>query len=64
MKKSEIKELRNKDKKELTRMLQEQREKLREYRFNVNANQLKNIKSLNRVKKQVARILTIIKEKE
>jgi len=63
MKVNELKELKNKNKKELQKLLAENREKLRELRFSVNANQLKDVKSLNKVKKLIARILMILKEK-
>lgn len=64
MKKSELKELRAREEKDLQKLLQESREKLRELRFNVNANQLKDVKSLNKIKKQIAKILTVLKEKK
>ncbi len=63
MKVNELKELKNKNKKELQRLLAENREKLRELRFSINANQLKDVKSLNKVKKLIAKILTFLKEK-
>lgn len=64
MKSTELKEFKKKDEKELKRLLAENREKLRELRFSVNANQLKDVKSLNKIKKIVARILTILRERQ
>ena len=68
MKVSELKDfttktLRAKEVKDLRRLLQESRELSRELRFSVNANQLKDVKSLNRVKKVIARISTVLTEK-
>jgi ribosomal protein L29 len=64
MKSNELKELKQKEDLELTRLLKANREKARELRFSINANQLKDIKSLNKVKKLIARIMTIQKAKK
>lgn len=64
MKANDWKELKNKEVKDLRRLLQENREKLRELRFSINANQQKDIKSLNRIKKIIAKILTLINNKK
>lgn len=64
MKSTELKEFKKKEEKELTRLLAENRERLRELRFSVNANQLKDVKSLNKIKKIIARILTILRERQ
>lgn len=58
----EIKELRTKSKKELTEILQNLRAKLRDLRFKVAAKQLKNIREVRAVKKQIAQILTVLQE--
>lgn len=58
-----IKELREKDKKELEEFLIENREKLRDLRFKVVSRQFKNIKEIGKIKKLIAQILTIIKVK-
>lgn len=58
-----IKELREKEKKELEELLIENREKLRDLRFKVVSRQFKNIKEIGKAKKLIAQILTIIKEK-
>jgi ribosomal protein L29 len=55
-------ELRKKDKKELEKMVQELRKKLSDLRFKFSSNKLKNVKEINGSKKEIARILTILKE--
>lgn len=59
----EIKELRNKTAKDLVSLLALEREKLRNLRFSVSAKQLKNVKEINGLRKYIARILTVVKEK-
>lgn len=58
-----IKELRKKTAVELEKLLKESQEKLREGRFKVHQNQLKNIREIRDVKHEIARLLTLIKEK-
>ena len=55
-------ELRKKDKKELEKMAQELSKKLSDLRFKFSSGKLKNVKEINTSKKEVARILTILKE--
>jgi len=55
-------ELRKKDKKELEKTVQELRKKLSDLRFKFSSGKLKNVKEINNFKKEIARILTIIKE--
>lgn len=57
-------ELRKRDKKELGKMVQDLRKKLSDFRFKFSSGKLKNVKEMNNSKKEMARILTIIKEKE
>lgn len=57
-----IKELRQKSKMELQRMLVELREKLRDMRFKVAQRQLKKVRDIRVTKKTIARILTILEE--
>jgi large subunit ribosomal protein L29 len=59
-----IQELRKKDIKELKRIAQDHTKKLSDLRFKFSANQLKNVKEMHNTKKEIARILTIIKELE
>ncbi|OGZ69911.1 MAG: 50S ribosomal protein L29 [Candidatus Staskawiczbacteria bacterium RIFCSPHIGHO2_12_FULL_38_11] len=56
-------ELRQKDKSELQKSIEELRKKLSDVRFKFSSNQLKNVKEAGNIKKEIARILTVIKEK-
>ncbi|MBT4277788.1 50S ribosomal protein L29 [Candidatus Falkowbacteria bacterium] len=55
----DIKEIKNKSKKSLDILLADKREKLREMRFKVSNRQLKDVKSIDKMKKDIARILTV-----
>ena len=55
-------ELRNKDKNELEKLVFNLRKKLSDVRFNFSSTQLKNVKEISNMKKEIARILTIIRE--
>ncbi len=55
-------ELRKKDIKELKRSVQDNVKKLSDLRFKFAANQLKNVKEIHNTKKEIAKMLTIIKE--
>lgn len=55
-----IKELRGKSEKELKKLLQETREKLRDCRFRVAQKQFKNVRELRNLKKTIGRILTLM----
>ena len=55
-------ELRKKDRKELEKTVQELVKKLSDLRFKFSSGKLKNVKEINNSKKEVARILTILKE--
>ena len=57
-----IKELREKNSEELKKLLAEKREAVRKLRFEVAAKQTKNIRDIRNNKKDVAKILTILKE--
>jgi len=57
----DIKELAKRDKKELERNLAESRNKLAKMRFDISAKQMKNHREIRKVKKDIARILTILK---
>ena len=56
------KELRKKDKKELEKTVQELTKKLSDLRFKFSSGKLKNVKEVSNSKKQIARILTVLKE--
>ena len=57
-------ELRKKDKKELEKMVQDLRKKLSDLRFRFSSNKLKNVKEISNSKKEMARILTILRDYE
>ena len=58
-----IKDFRKKTDKELQKILSTKREQVREMRFSVSNKQLKNIRDLRKARKEIAQILTILKEK-
>ncbi len=57
-------ELKQKSTQALEALLAESRDKLREMRFKVAQRQLKNVREVRRLKREVARILTLLKLKE
>lgn len=59
-----ISEIRKKTKEELKKMLLEEQEKLRVLRFSLHLKQSKNVREIRRVRKLIAQIFTIIKEKK
>jgi ribosomal protein L29 len=56
-------ELQGKNSEELKRILQEKRVELSRARFDIKANQIKDNQLQKRTKKDIARILTILKSK-
>jgi large subunit ribosomal protein L29 len=58
-----IKELRQKSKDDLNKILQDDREKVRQIRFDMSSGKVKNVREINKIKKDIARILTILNEK-
>ncbi len=56
-------ELKQKTKKELERLLEDSREKLRNLRFDIQMKQSKNVREIRTVKKLIAKILTFINQK-
>ncbi len=56
-------ELREKTTEELNKLLLDKRAELVEFRFDVSAHQEKNVKKINQVKKTIAKIETILKER-
>jgi len=59
-----IKEVRQKSDKELQKLLATLRDKLRDLRFKTASKQLKNYKEMEQIKKDVARISTVMKERK
>lgn len=60
MKKSEIQQLKTKPLPELKKQLEERREKLRTLQFDLAQGKVKNVSEIKKIKKIIARILTII----
>ncbi len=57
-------ELRQKTNKELNETLIHMKDNLRELRFNLIGGKVKNINEIHRTKRDIARILTLIKQNE
>lgn len=55
-------ELRQKTKSEIQKMLQDNRERLRQLRFDLATGKIKNVREIRKIKKDIARILTLINE--
>ena len=58
-----ITELRQKSKDELQKLLQNLREKQRQLRFDLASGKIKNIREIRQIKKDIARILTVLCQK-
>ncbi len=56
-----ITELSQKSKNELQTLLSEKRERLRQLRFNISSGKVKNVREIRIIKKDISRILTILK---
>ena len=52
-------ELRLKSKTELQKILEDNRKKIRQFRFNLFAGKVKNVREIRKIKKEIARILTL-----
>ncbi len=57
-----IPELRQKTKSELDKLLTENQNKLRGLRFNLTGGKVKNHREIRKLKKDIARILTLLKQ--
>jgi large subunit ribosomal protein L29 len=56
-------DLRKKKKEELENLLKEKREKLAKLKLDLSLGKLKNVKEIKEIKKDIAKILTVLKEK-
>ena len=56
----DIKEIKNKSVAELNHLLGDSRKKLAELKFKVSQNQLKNLREVRTIKKDIAKILTVL----
>ena len=59
-----IKELRQKTEKELRDLLNENRHKLGQFKFDLASKKLKNVRQIRELRKDIARILTILDEQK
>jgi len=59
-----VSELRQKTKSKLQKLLREKREKLRQLRFDLASGKLKNYREIRQVKKDIARILTLLNQRK
>ncbi len=59
-----VQELQGKNSEELKRLLQEKRVELSRARFDIKANQIRDNQLQKRIKKDIARILTILNSRE
>lgn len=57
-----LKDIRKKNESELKEILAVKREKLRELRFKDSNKQLKNVREIRNVRKEIAQLLTLLKE--
>ena len=64
MKNSELKQLKSKSKEELYKLLLDSSKKLQDLKFNLAAGKVKNVRSVRALKKDIARILTLLNEME
>ncbi|KPJ57313.1 hypothetical protein AMJ49_01790 [Parcubacteria bacterium DG_74_2] len=55
-------EIKKKKKEELERILKEKKVRLQKLRFDLSAGKLKNVREIRKIKKEIARILTILRE--
>lgn len=55
-----IAELRQKSKPELQKLLTEDREKLRQLRFDLASGKIKNVREIRKTKKEISQILTLL----
>lgn len=62
MKKSELQELKNKPQDELQKDLDEKQTHLRSLKFDLAAGKVKNVAEIHKIKKDIARIMTIINQ--
>lgn len=57
-----IDELRKKPKTEIKKVLNDDRDKLKQLRFDLAAGKVKNVREIRKIKKEVSQILTLLSE--
>lgn len=60
--KEKIREFKRIPKKQLQQVLNEKKEKLRQLRFNLTAGKVKNVREIREIRKDIARISTLLNE--
>lgn len=60
----DFKEIQNKSDEDLKKLVEESREKERELRFKDSNRQLKNVREIRTIKKNIARVLTLLNKKK
>jgi len=60
MKRSEFQELKNKQKGEIEKDLHDRQMRLRSLRFDLSAGKVKNVSEIRKIRKDIARILTVL----
>jgi len=60
----EFKELQTKDKNDLLKLLESNREKLRDLRFKDSNKQLKNVREIRAIRQLIAQILTLLNKQK
>lgn len=63
MKKNDLKELRGKSVKLLEKELAEKKSRINDLRFDLSLGKIKNVREIRQLKKSIAQILTLIREK-
>jgi large subunit ribosomal protein L29 len=58
-----IKELKEKSEKELNKMIDENREKLRKLKFDLSSGKVKNVREIRTIRKDIAKMFTLINKK-
>ena len=58
-----LSDLRQRTESELKKTIEENREKLRDLRFNLASGKVKNVREIRKLRKEIARIITLLKEK-
>jgi len=61
--KDKIKDFKKMGKQELVRLLNDNKEKLRKLRFNLSAGKVKNVREVQSIRKDIARIMYFIHQK-
>lgn len=54
-------ELKQKNKEDLKKMLEDDQEKLRQLRFDLSAGKVKNVREIKKTRKEIAQILTLMR---